>query len=186
MFSVPEDDCLLSELFILMLLQVWKLPQGLARKLHYLLTSTLIMAATSPAISFLEQSTDIGAAVKTSSAKLSPDELCNALLEHMFDCDLCLNRKEHTCTTFRHYQEQIARGGAIQGGRSLCVLVFRVRLYLILFGMRSLGNGLVFHKNSLLVIRSAKLIEESFYFPILIRQQCHGFCFQIFIHHQFS
>lgn len=75
------------------------------------------MAATSPALSYIKQSSITYVPGDTSSTALrSADELCDELLGHMLDCDLCLNRSEHTCTTYGHYQNQIALAGRPQRG----------------------------------------------------------------------
>ena len=67
------------------------------------------MAATSPALSYLTPA-------PASCSPRSADELCDALLEHMLDCDLCLNRSEHSCSIYGHYQSQIALAGHPQKG----------------------------------------------------------------------
>lgn len=75
------------------------------------------MAATSPALSYLKQSPITYASSDTPSGALrSADELCDELLGHMLDCDLCLNRSEHTCATYGHYQSQIVLAGRPQRG----------------------------------------------------------------------
>ena len=46
----------------------------------------------------------------------SADELCDDLLEHMLDCDLCLNSGEDTCCVHQQFRAGIARrGGASKG-----------------------------------------------------------------------
>ena len=70
------------------------------------------MAATSPALSYLTQTRANQFPVTARSA----DELCDELLAHMLDCDLCLNRNEHTCSAYGHYQSQIALAGYPQKG----------------------------------------------------------------------
>jgi hypothetical protein len=70
------------------------------------------MAATSPAISYFTQNPASCSPVR----ELSVDELCDELLLHMLDCDLCLNRGEHTCSVHQSYQNQIALGGRPQRG----------------------------------------------------------------------
>ncbi|MBV9037571.1 MAG: hypothetical protein JO182_23980 [Acidobacteriaceae bacterium] len=75
------------------------------------------MAATSPAISYLKQSPITYVPSDAPSAALrSTDELCDELLGHMLDCDLCLNRSEHACTVYGQYQNQIALAGRPQRG----------------------------------------------------------------------
>jgi hypothetical protein len=78
---------------------------------------SLIMAATSPAISYITQNPATCPTVNAASAaSLCADELCDELLGHMLDCDLCLNRSEHACCAYKHYQNQIALAGRPQQG----------------------------------------------------------------------
>ena len=75
------------------------------------------MAATSPAISYLRHSpVSCSPAKELSVASRSVDDLCDELLGHMLDCDLCLNRNEHVCSSYQSYQSQIALGGRPQKG----------------------------------------------------------------------
>jgi len=75
------------------------------------------MAATSPALSYLKQNpvTYVPSDAPVPALR-SADELCDELLGHMLDCDLCLNRSEHACTVYGHYQDQIALAGRPQRG----------------------------------------------------------------------
>jgi hypothetical protein len=70
------------------------------------------MAAISPAISYLTQGPTTGSPMK----QLSADDLCDELLGHMLDCDLCLNRSEHDCSVYQNYQGRIALSGRPQKG----------------------------------------------------------------------
>jgi hypothetical protein len=100
-----------------MILQFWEFSRILDPELHCDLADIQFMAATSPALSYLTQSTTTCSPLKASSiAARSADELCDELLEHMLDCDLCLNRNEHTCSAYGHYQGQIALAGRPQKG----------------------------------------------------------------------
>ena len=75
------------------------------------------MAATTPALSYLAQTTVTSSPVEVPSVVIrSADELCDELMEHMLDCDLCLNRKEHACSAYEHYQTQLARAGRPKKG----------------------------------------------------------------------
>ena len=75
------------------------------------------MAASSPALSYLEHTSIACSAAKASFVvPQSADQLCDELLNHMLDCDLCLNRGEHKCSDYNHYQSQIALAGRPQKG----------------------------------------------------------------------
>lgn len=75
------------------------------------------MAATSQAFSYFEHSRISHAATEASFvAPRSADQLCDDLLDHMLDCDLCLNRNEQACSVHNHYQNQLALAGRPQKG----------------------------------------------------------------------
>jgi hypothetical protein len=75
------------------------------------------MAATSPALSNLEHSSVAHVASEVSFVvPRSADQLCDELLDHMLDCDLCLNRKEQNCSVHNHYQSKLALAGRPQRG----------------------------------------------------------------------
>ncbi len=45
------------------------------------------------------------------SGSAHADELCDALMEHIFECDSCINGSEENCCTYCSLQEQIAQAG---------------------------------------------------------------------------
>jgi hypothetical protein len=47
------------------------------------------------------------------------DELCDALMEHIFDCDACINGQEDTCAVYCSLREQIAQSGGPTRGAVL-------------------------------------------------------------------
>jgi hypothetical protein len=46
----------------------------------------------------------------------SADELCDELLKHMLDCDVCLAKGEHACSGYRFLHRQIAAHGGPRTG----------------------------------------------------------------------
>jgi hypothetical protein len=48
---------------------------------------------------------------RDSNTSRSADELCHDVLEHMLDCDQCLDGSEDVCAAYHHLQVQIARQG---------------------------------------------------------------------------
>src|SRR5437763_4586160 len=48
---------------------------------------------------------------RNSNTSRAADELCDDVLEHMLDCDRCLDGYEDVCATYHHLQVQIARQG---------------------------------------------------------------------------
>lgn len=41
----------------------------------------------------------------------SADELCNELMDHIFECEACINDLEESCETYRSLRERIAKAG---------------------------------------------------------------------------
>lgn len=75
------------------------------------------MAAISPAISYFEQNTAVCSPSKAHAmASRSADQICDELLYHMLDCDLCLSGSEHTCAVHQQYQAQLVLVGQPQNG----------------------------------------------------------------------
>jgi hypothetical protein len=46
----------------------------------------------------------------------SADELCDELLKHMLDCDVCLAKGEYACSGYRFLHRQIAAHGGPRTG----------------------------------------------------------------------
>jgi hypothetical protein len=53
---------------------------------------------------------------KTLRISRSADELCDDLLEHMLDCDLCLNPGKDSCCFCQQLQGSIAAEGGASNG----------------------------------------------------------------------
>ncbi len=49
------------------------------------------------------------------------DELCDRLMDHIFDCDGCMSGQENDCPTYRTLQNQIAAVGGPSGGMLLAM-----------------------------------------------------------------
>jgi hypothetical protein len=45
------------------------------------------------------------------SAAESVEGLCNELMDHIFECEACINDLEQSCGTYRSLQERIAKAG---------------------------------------------------------------------------
>ncbi|HZT34823.1 MAG TPA: hypothetical protein VFA15_02810, partial [Nitrososphaera sp.] len=39
------------------------------------------------------------------------EDLCNELMDHIFECEACINGLEESCGTYRSLQERIAKTG---------------------------------------------------------------------------
>jgi hypothetical protein len=61
------------------------------------------------------QTMPVGSAAERSTPTVA-DELCDKLMDHIFDCDACMSGQENDCPSYQLLQAQIAAaGGPSQG-----------------------------------------------------------------------
>ena len=51
----------------------------------------------------------------------APEDLCEELLDHTFDCDSCINGLENTCAVFCSLKRRVAEAGGVTRGTGLAI-----------------------------------------------------------------